>query len=314
MVIDPVVDAVITKLLAARNVSGQTDTRVDLGLPEIIEITNRVSQIFSAESMLLEISPPLRIFGDVHGQFNDLLKLLNGTGIPPESRYLFLGDYVDRGAHSIEVVLLLFAFKIKYPGDVFLLRGNHEVQPVNRRYGFFHEVTARYNVETYRRFGTVFSYMPVAAIVGGKIFCVHGGISPDLHSLDQIRNIPRPALVPKQGLLTDLLWADPDPRADGFAFNRERGVSIVFGPEEVKDFLRRFDMDLICRGHQMCAQGFQFFAGGKLMTLFSAPNYCGQFGNAAAVLSVQADLKCDVNVFVPLPRTLSCSESSVNDS
>lgn len=144
MTAETTADAVITKLLAARNISSHADTRANLlGLPEIIEITNRVAQIFSAESMLLEVSPPLRIFGDVHGQFTDLLKLLNGTGVPPSSRYLFLGDYVDRGFHSVEVVLLLFAFKIKYPDDVFLLRGNHEVQPVNRRYGFFNEVTSR---------------------------------------------------------------------------------------------------------------------------------------------------------------------------
>ena len=164
MVTDSTVDVVLTKLLAARNASNHASARVDIDPLEIIEITNRVAQIFSAQPMLLEVSPPLRIFGDLHGQFSDLLKLLNGTGIPPGSRYLFLGDYVDRGAQSLEVVLLLFAFKIKYPNDVFLLRGNHEIQPVNRRYGFFHEVTSRWVIESFLEFICLFPHLPPAKL------------------------------------------------------------------------------------------------------------------------------------------------------
>ncbi|OQR69270.1 serine/threonine-protein phosphatase PP1-2-like [Tropilaelaps mercedesae] len=296
---DAVIDTVLATLLGSRQTSDGTCTRVHLTNRELLEVTRRAQKAFSAEPMLLRISPPLRVFGDLHGQFRDFLLLLDQTGLPPSTRFLFLGDYVDRGEQSLEVITLLFALKVRFPTSVFLLRGNHEVQPVNRRYGFFEEVTSRYNLEIYGRFGSAFSYMPVAAIVGEKIFCVHGGISPRLHSLDQILDIQRPARVPKQGLLTDLLWADPHPTAEDFADNHDRGISVIFGPKQVEEFLERFDLDLICRGHQLCPKGHEFFADQRLLTIFSAPNYCGQFDNAAGVLSISKNLECEISTFRP---------------
>ena len=148
--------------------------------------------------------------GDVHGQYNDLLNLFEYGRIPPTSNYLFLGDYVDRGKQSLETICLLLAFKIKYPENFFLLRGNHECASINRIYGFYDECKRRLNIRMWKIFTECFKFLPVAAIIADRIFCMHGGLSPELENMDQIRRIIRPTDVPDQGLLCDLLWSDPD--------------------------------------------------------------------------------------------------------
>lgn len=188
--------------------------------------------------------------GDVHGQFSDLLRLFEYGGYPPEANYLFLGDYVDRGKQSIETICLLLAYKIKYRENFFLLRGNHECASINRIYGFYDECKRRFNVRIWKVFTDCFNCLPVAALIDEKILCMHGGLSPELKNLDQIRNIARPVDVPDQGLLCDLLWADPDKEVEGWAEN-DRGVSYTFGADKVAEFLRKHDLDLICRAHQV---------------------------------------------------------------
>jgi serine/threonine-protein phosphatase PP1 catalytic subunit len=161
--------------------------------------------------MLLEVQTPLNVCGDIHGQYYDLLRLFDFGGFPPEANYLFLGDYVDRGRQSIETICLLFAYKIKYPAHFFLLRGNHECASINRLYGFYDECKRRYKVKMWKAFSTCFNVMPVSAVVGEKILCMHGGLSPSLEDMGQIKALPRPTDIPDEGLLCDLLWADPDP-------------------------------------------------------------------------------------------------------
>lgn len=166
------------------------------------------------------------------------------------ANYLFLGDYVDRGKQSIETICLLLAYKIKYKENFFLLRGNHECASINRIYGFYDECKRRYNVRLWKTFTECFNCLPVAALIDEKILCMHGGLSPDLKNLDQIRNIARPIDVPDQGLLCDLLWADPDKDIQGWGEN-DRGVSYTFGADTVTEFLKKHDLDLICRAHQV---------------------------------------------------------------
>ncbi|XP_016109259.1 serine/threonine-protein phosphatase PP1-gamma catalytic subunit B isoform X2 [Sinocyclocheilus grahami] len=239
--------------------------------------------------------------GDIHGQYYDLLRLFEYGGYPPESNYLFLGDYVDRGKQSLETICLLLAYKIKYPENFFLLRGNHECASINRIYGFYDECRRRYNIKLWKTFTDCFNCLPIAAIVDEKIFCCHGGLSPDLQSMEQIRRIMRPTDVPDQGLLCDLLWSDPDKDVLGWGEN-DRGVSFTFGAEVVAKFLHKHDLDLICRAHQVVEDGYEFFAKRQLVTLFSAPNYCGEFDNAGAMMSIDETLMCSFQILKPAEK------------
>jgi serine/threonine-protein phosphatase PP1 catalytic subunit len=243
------------------------------------------------EPMLVRVAAPVHIAGDLHGQFYDLLRVFAMGGLPPATRYLFLGDYVDRGAHSLETITLLLALKIKHPGSVYLLRGNHETAAVNMEYGFFDECKRRASVRTWKQFLAVFDVLPAAALVEDKILCMHGGLSPELGDLAQIEALPRPCDVPDTGLLCDLLWSDPDKDIQGWGEN-DRGVSYTFGPDVVTSFLKRHDLDLVVRAHQVVEDGYEFFASRQLVTVFTAPNYCGDTGNAGAVLTVSKDLLC----------------------
>ena len=188
--------------------------------------------------------------GDIHGQYSDLLRLFEYGGFPPNANYLFLGDYVDRGKQSLETICLLLAYKIKYPENFFLLRGNHECASINRIYGFYDECKRRFNVRLWKAFTDCFNCLPVAALIDDKILCMHGGLSPDLTNLDQIRNLSRPTAVPDTGLLCDLLWSDPGRDVKGWGMN-DRGVSYTFGPDKVTEFLTKHDLDLVCRAHQV---------------------------------------------------------------
>ena len=170
---------------------------------------------------------PIKICGDIHGQFYDLLRLFEFGGYPPDSNYLFLGDYVDRGKQSLETICLLLAYKVKYPENFFMTRGNHECSSINRIYGFYDECKKRFSIKLWKTFTDCFNCLPVAAILDDKIICMHGGLGPDLETVDKIRNIIRPTDVPERGLLCDLLWSDPDESSNGFGSN-ERGVSVVF--------------------------------------------------------------------------------------
>jgi len=295
---DPI-DDVIEKLLSVRGKPpGKT---VDLTENQIKMVCLRSRDIMMSQPMLLELEAPIKIVGDVHGQYYDLLRIFEYGGFPPGANYLFLGDYVDRGKQSLECALLVLAYKIKYPVNFFCLRGNHECASINRIYGFYDECKRRYSIKIWKMFTDVFNCLPVAAIVDEKIFCVHGGLSPELRDLKQIGNIYRPTDVPDTGLLCDLIWSDPDKDVEGWGEN-DRGVSFTFGEGIVSDFLHRHDMDLICRAHQVVEDGYEFMARRQLVTIFSAPNYCGEFDNAAAMMTVDASLMCSFQILKPAER------------
>uniref|UniRef100_A0A7S0ZY07 Serine/threonine-protein phosphatase n=1 Tax=Noctiluca scintillans TaxID=2966 RepID=A0A7S0ZY07_NOCSC len=292
------VDSIIDALLALRDVKPVEGRPVLIQERMVEMLCHRVRGIFAEQPMLLELDAPMRIAGDVHGQYYDLLRLLEYGGSPKEMNYLFLGDYVDRGKNSIESVCLLFAFKAKYPENFFLLRGNHECSSINRLYGFFDECKRRYNIKLWKTFGDVFNYMPVSALIDDRILCMHGGLSPELTAMEQIRLLPRPANVPDTGLLCDLLWSDP---ADVTAWGEnDRGVSFTFGADIVRSFLKKHDLDLIVRAHQVVEDGYEFFAGRQLVTVFSAPNYCREFDNAGALMSIDERLVCSFKVLKPI--------------
>ncbi|KAJ8285779.1 hypothetical protein GJAV_G00030850 [Gymnothorax javanicus] len=304
------IDSIIQRLLEVRG--SKPGKNVQLQENEIRGLCLKSRELFLSQPILLELEAPLKICGDIHGQYYDLLRLFEYGGYPPESNYLFLGDYVDRGKQSLETICLLLAYKIKI-------------------YGFYDECKRRYNIKLWKTFTDCFNCLPIAAIVDEKIFCCHGGLSPDLQSMEQIRRIMRPTDVPDQGLLCDLLWSDPDKDVLGWGEN-DRGVSFTFGPEVVAKFLHKHDLDLICRAHQgeaavffkdgccspglrmqeeVVEDGYEFFAKRQLVTLFSAPNYCGEFDNAGAMMSVDETLMCSFQILKPAEKKWSNSSRPV---
>ena len=247
---------------------------------------------------MLELDVPLIIAGDIHGKYIDLLRIFEIGKFPPESNYLFLGDYVDRGMQNLEVICLMLAYKIKYPENFFLLRGNHECKSINRMYGFYDSCKRVYSIKLWQQFTQLFNIMPISAIIDDKIMCMHGGLSPELKVPKQILSLEKPTDVPDTGLLCDILWSDPKSTDEKWEEN-ERGVSFTFNEQVVSDFCEKNDIDLICRGHLVVDQGYEFFADRKLITIFSAPNYCGMFENDGCLMKVAEDLTCSFSILKP---------------
>ena len=169
---------------------------------------------------------------------------------------------------------------------------------INRTYGFYDECKRRYNLRIWKIFSDCFNWLPISALVNQKILCMHGGLSPDLQNLNNIKQIVRPTEVPDKGLLCDLLWSDPEKDCEDWAPN-SRGISVLFNEDIIEKTLDMLDIDLICRAHQVVENGYEFFANKKLVTVFSAPNYCNQFDNAGALMTVNKDLLCGFKVLVP---------------
>uniref|UniRef100_A0A915IXW3 Serine/threonine-protein phosphatase n=1 Tax=Romanomermis culicivorax TaxID=13658 RepID=A0A915IXW3_ROMCU len=273
-------ESLIEKLM---QFTGNTnDQRLILDEKELLYVIAKMEIYYRSKGALVEAAAPVTIVGDIHGQFRDLKRIIKHSGMPPDTRYVFLGDYVDRGPFGIETVSLIFLFKLRYPGDIFVLRGNHETASTNAVYGFFEKA---------------FDSLPLCCIIAGKLFAVHGGLSPELNRIDQIRRLTLPISVPESDCLTsDLLWSDPHPYVKGFARNN-RGISFVFGADIVETFCRTNGLDMIVRGHQVFPQGYEFFANKKLVTVFSAPAYHEEFDNTAALLNVSTSLSCSLREY-----------------
>uniref|UniRef100_A0A915IAQ1 Serine/threonine-protein phosphatase n=1 Tax=Romanomermis culicivorax TaxID=13658 RepID=A0A915IAQ1_ROMCU len=288
--------------------------------PEDIRyILQGIRYYFQNKPALLEIQPPVVLCGDTHAH-NILIchvsRILKTCSYPPSSRYLFLGDfiefeyffrapfsntsisgdYVDRGPYSIETVCMMMAYKLRFPEDFHILRGNHETKTINEAYGFYAEVMQRYGDKLlWLDFQPAFDSLPVAGLIANKIFCMHGGLSPDLNSFDDIRQKKLPFEIPAgRSIWIDLLWADPadaDTNQTGFIPNI-RGVSFKFGEDVVYKFCEKMRIDMVVRAHQVVQKGYEFYANKKLVTLFSAPNYCGQFGNLGGAMRISENLTC----------------------
>ena len=289
------IDLIILKLLSVRN---KKNKEVNLEYNEIIFLCEEVTKIFLNQPVCLNLESPVNVCGDIHGQYSDLIRLFEAGGYPPEVNYLFLGDYVDRGQQSIESICLLFCFKIKCSQTFFLLRGNHECASLNREYGFYDECKRRYNIKLWKKFVDVFNCMPYSAIVEDKIIFMHGGLSPSLKNLSQLNEIIRPTDVPDEGLLCDLVWSDPESNLKGWELN-DRGVSYTFNERIIDNFLTIHNLEVLVRAHQVVEKGYEFFNGRKCVTIFSAPNYCGEFDNAGAMMTISDELVCGFKVFKP---------------
>jgi protein phosphatase len=250
---------------------------------QLLSIISQAVHVLSPEPALLDLTGKFVVVGDIHGDVLSVVRIFQDLGWPDTQSYLFLGDYVDRGNASCEVMVLLYCLKVIFPQNIFLLRGNHEFGPITQTYGFQAECTARFVPQVYTEFVNSFSALPLAAIVNDSVFCVHGGIAPGLaNHLNDLTKIEDGS----SGMEADILWGDPREDVEGFDVS-PRGRGFVFGPDAFEDFLDDADLTMMIRAHEDCEAGFAWPFGidGQLLTVFSTADYC-QKGNDAAVAVV----------------------------
>ncbi|CAH9133960.1 unnamed protein product [Cuscuta epithymum] len=314
---------IISTLLMPRNWKAPVNRKFFLDSYEVGELCYAAEQIFMHEPTVLQLKAPIKVFGDLHGQFGDLMRLFDEYGFPSTAGdityidYLFLGDYVDRGQHSLETITLLLALKIEYPESVHLIRGNHEAADINALFGFRIECIERMGesdgIWAWTRFNQLFNYLPLAALIEKKIICMHGGIGRSINSVEQIEKIERPITMDAGSIvLMDLLWSDPteNDSVEGLRPNARGPGLVTFGPDRVTDFCKRNKLQLIIRAHECVMDGFERFAQGQLITLFSATNYCGTANNAGAILVVGRGLVIVPKLIHPLPPPFLSPETS----
>ncbi|CAL8998408.1 unnamed protein product [Prunus brigantina] len=311
-----------------------------LSEPEVRGLCEKAKEILMEESNVQPVKSPVTICGDIHGQFHDLAELFRIGGKCPDTNYLFMGDYVDRGYYSVETVTLLVALKVRYPQRITILRGNHESRQITQVYGFYDECLRKYgNANVWKIFTDLFDYFPLTALVESEIFCLHGGLSPSIETLDNIRNFDRVQEVPHEGPMCDLLWSDPDDRC-GWGIS-PRGAGYTFGQDISEQFNHTNNLKLIARAHQLVMEGYNWghvsilpsFCGcigrwfilrrkvcvislfilwqeQKVVTIFSAPNYCYRCGNMASILEVD-DCKGHTFIQVSPLSTLANSDTRI---
>eukprot|EP01099_Mayorella_cantabrigiensis_P002545 TRINITY_DN210_c0_g1_i2.p1 TRINITY_DN210_c0_g1~~TRINITY_DN210_c0_g1_i2.p1 ORF type:complete len:328 (-),score=81.19 TRINITY_DN210_c0_g1_i2:231-1148(-) len=269
--------------------------------PDLKRLCEIVKSLLLEESNVQPVSSPVTVCGDIHGQFYDLLELFRTGGDIPDTNYVFMGDFVDRGYYSLETFTLLLALKARYPNKITLLRGNHECRQITQVYGFYDECQQKYgNPNAWKYCTQVFDYLTLAALIDGRILCVHGGLSPDLKTLDQIRTIPRNQEIPHEGAFCDLMWSDPED-IENFQVG-PRGAGWLFGSRVTTEFCRINKLELICRAHQLVQEGYKYmFPDKNLVTVWSAPNYCYRCGNVASILELDENLNREFKIFNAVP-------------
>ncbi|KDO24605.1 hypothetical protein SPRG_10136 [Saprolegnia parasitica CBS 223.65] len=263
----------------------------------VIQVLLSIKELFMSLPSLLRIplgshdQARITVCGDTHGQFYDVCNIFEMNGLPSETNpYLFNGDFVDRGSFSLEVVLTLFIMKLAFPAHVHLLRGNHESKNMNKIYGFEGEVKHKYDDVVMNLFSEVFNWLPLAACIESKVLVVHGGLfHQDGVSLADIEKIDRNREPPESGLMSDLMWSDPQPFPGRGP--SKRGIGLSFGPDVTKAFLAHNGLELLVRSHEVKDEGYLVEHDEKCITVFSAPNYCDQMGNKGAFIHFYKDLK-----------------------
>eukprot|EP00919_Chromeraceae_sp_WS-2016_P054758 GHVR01130203.1.p1 GENE.GHVR01130203.1~~GHVR01130203.1.p1 ORF type:complete len:312 (+),score=47.71 GHVR01130203.1:121-1056(+) len=275
-------------------------------------VCDQVKTILFEENNVQHVSAPVVICGDIHGQYFDLLELFRVGGALPHTRYVFLGDFVDRGFNSVETLQLLLLLKLKWPEQVTLLRGNHESRQITQVYGFYDECVRKYgNANPWKYCTDLFDYLTISALVEGCLLCIHGGLSPEIKFVDQVRTIHRLQEIPHEGPFGDIVWSDPANEVTTWTLN-PRGAGWLFGERVCAEFCHSNDLELICRAHQLVQEGYKYmFTNNCLVTVWSAPNYCYRCGNAAAVLQVNEDLSREFQIFKEVEVTIPCAANMV---
>ena len=322
-------DKIIDVLLRPRDwISKEIDVNAKFPLPVelVFELIYNAKALIENEPIVVRIEAPVKIFGDIHGQYQDLMRFFDLYSAPIEGPggdiegldYLFLGDYVDRGFHSIETMCLLMALKLKYPNQIHLLRGNHEDRWINSAFGFQEECMNRLNDDPenpriFNSFNDFFDRLPLAAVVNDTVLCLHGGIGSTINTIEDIEKVKTPLEVVhqvssmEQQIVVDILWSDPTDNDTemGIVPNTTRdptgvGNIVKFGPDRVEEFLEMNNLSLIIRAHECVMDGFERFAAGKLITIFSATDYCGKHNNTGAIIYLNNELEIKPYLISPV--------------
>ncbi|KNC48981.1 serine/threonine protein phosphatase [Thecamonas trahens ATCC 50062] len=281
-----------------------------LTVPEFLRLAQRAGDVLASEPTLVEAKAPFKVFGDIHGQINDLLAFFRTYGAPQHVTgdielvsYMFLGDFVDRGPHSLEVVALLFSLKVRYPSQIILIRGNHEDAAINADYGFKAECLTRLGnhdgAAVWAAVNDAFTHLPLAGLIDSEIFCCHGGLGGSVHGLDDVRAVPKPVVMSQlagtrhEHIVRDLLWSDPTASDSVVGVHaNSRGPDVTtYGPDRVQHFCIDNDVSMIIRAHECVQDGFELFSAGHLVSLFTATNYQGKYENDGAYLEITRNLK-----------------------
>lgn len=267
--------------------------------------------ILELEDNVQPVNSPVTLVGDIHGQWYDLIELFRIGGDLPHTNYVFLGDYVDRGYHSIETVSLIMSLKVRFPERIHILRGNHESRQITQVYGFYDQCFKQYgSPNVWKYFTDLFDYLPLSIVVDNKIFCVHGGLSPQLNSLDDVRQLDRFHEVPHDGPICDLIWSDPEDRVSwGIS---PRGAGYIFGEDVTNRWNTTNGLVLTVRAHQLVMEGYQYTHSDQLLTLFSAPNYCYRCGNQAAILEIDDLFNKEIRQFEAAPTEVQFCQIHVS--
>lgn len=291
--IDPTIDFILSayKAILDIKIENLMTIGVDVPIPSfspthLMSLCIKSIQHFQEQPSLIEIQGPIIVVGDLHGSLHDAIRIFSMFGQPPKQKYLFLGDYVDRGPYSLEVMTMLLAFFCAYPEHIFLIRGNHEFRPVNAQYGFKMEIIMAYGSgDIWESFQNVFDWLPIAAVIGDELFCVHGGLSPMLSTIDVIKEIVRPVSDTSNQLIMDMLWSDPSDNYLEFSESK-RGTGITYGQVAIKNFLAKNKFKWIIRAHQYVEEGVSIFPQGPVVTVFSSSCYgvCRQ--NKSGILRI----------------------------
>eukprot|EP00049_Salpingoeca_infusionum_P000400 m.39666 g.39666 ORF g.39666 m.39666 type:complete len:478 (+) comp10340_c0_seq1:240-1673(+) len=276
-------------------------------------IIKKTTKLLQQEPNLLDLAEPISICGDVHGQYYDLLKALEVGGEIGKTTFLFLGDYVDRGHFSVECVLYLWSLKLNFPENFYLLRGNHECRHLTEYFTFLTECQVKYSDDLYNDCMLSFDALPLAALVNGQFLCLHGGLSPDMTTLDDITRLDRFREPPASGLMCDLLWSDPckefgdETVPELYSPNLARGCSYYFTFRATCQFLKDNSLLSVIRAHEAQDEGYRMYRKGEtsgfpaLITVFSAPNYLDTYRNKGAVLKY-SDATMNIRQFNQSPH------------
>ena len=251
----------------------------------------KAKDILSKRENIAMIKTPMIICGCINAHFEELKDIFEICGSISEKKYLFLGDYVGRGWNGLSTFILLILYLIRYPNNITLLRGNHDSRTFSQMYGLYLECINKYNnkeeaEDIFNKINELFDLLQLAAVIDNKYFCIHGGLSPELKKIEEINNIERNKEIPKNGIITDLIWSDPKEEVNEYTPS-EKGAGQFYGEKAVDNFLKENqNIEMIIRSHELVDNGYKYQFNNKLLTVFSAPNYAGRLDNIGSVLKI----------------------------